>query len=586
MFALSTILIAGGVAYSGSIAYKRLRMRHNPLRWPRRAKQIQRIMYTREEPVTHDSTLKRANRTLTLSSLSLGVTVVGVLMKPALMLVSVPTALVIFAPSFQAAWQALRQERRIAPSALDATRVMLCIILGYYVALALDTWLRTLAQRLFLRAEAEFQYTLDQHFVESPSAVWCFTGGAEVQTPITDLAVGDIVSVATGELIPADGVILYGFAWVDERLTNGHGQVVRKATGDAVSASTLVQNGQIYLQITATGKLLGTTAVRKRLEAMVQSGSHLAEAGKRSGEAMALPMWVASAVLLPFWDPNRAAGFLTTSFGNQMERLGPYALQNFATVALQQNLLIYDGRALEALNLVNTIVMEANLFSDPELREQALDAIAALRRRRWPMQEITSQRFAVFLLADGNEAATKALAGDLGVDDYFVAPLIEERVELLKRLQTGGRFICYVGSGAESATVTEQALVTLAIPSATNGAMPVDAVEQIASTPAHVVLIEKDIKRLVSLFDIAARFGVSEGFSIAWPLFMDLVDISTTVFIHFGLTYSILFSYSGLLGSALYVRLPLLRYQRKANHKPTQPVDLDRQLADSNHRYE
>ncbi|MCB0127728.1 MAG: hypothetical protein KDE58_35935, partial [Caldilineaceae bacterium] len=122
-----------------------------------------------------------------------------------------------------------------------------------------------------------------------------------------------------------------------------------------------VQNGQIYLQITATGKLLGTTAVRKRLEAMVQSGSHLAEAGKRSGEAMALPMWVASAVLLPFWDPNRAAGFLTTSFGNQMERLGPYALQNFATVALQQNLLIYDGRALEALNLVNTIVMEANL---------------------------------------------------------------------------------------------------------------------------------------------------------------------------------------------------------------------------------
>ncbi|MCB0127729.1 MAG: hypothetical protein KDE58_35940, partial [Caldilineaceae bacterium] len=200
MFALSTILIAGGVAYSGSIVYKRMRMRHHPLRWPRRDRQIQRIMYTREEPVTHDRTLERANRTLTLSSLSLGVTVVGVLMKPVLMLVSVPTALVIFAPSFQAAWQALRRERRIAPPALDATRVMLCIILGYYVALALDTWLRTLAQRLFLRAEAEFQYTLDQHFVESPSAVWCFTGGAEVHTPITDLAVGDIVSVTTGEL--------------------------------------------------------------------------------------------------------------------------------------------------------------------------------------------------------------------------------------------------------------------------------------------------------------------------------------------------------------------------------------------------
>ncbi|MEZ4681368.1 MAG: hypothetical protein R2932_44850 [Caldilineaceae bacterium] len=110
--------------------------------------------------------------------------------------------------------------------------------------------------------------------------------------------------------------------------------------------------------------------------------------------------------------------------------------------------------------------------------------------------------------------------------------------------------------------------------------MNADAIAQTATTTAHVVLIEKDLKRLVQLFDMATRFGVSEGFSLGWPLLMDLVDISTTVFIHFGLTYSILFSYSGLLGSALYTRLPLVRYQRTCDRKPMRPVDPERQIRD------
>ncbi|MEZ4681367.1 MAG: hypothetical protein R2932_44845 [Caldilineaceae bacterium] len=420
MFAFSTILITGALAYSGSAAYKRLRDYQGDLRWPRRDRYIQRTVYTRQENLECQRTITHANRAVTISSLSLGMTVVGAMVKPVLMLVSVPAALVIFAPALQDTWRALRQERRIVPPMLDATRVMLCIIMGYYFALALDTWLRTLAQRLLLRSEAEFQYTLDGYFVESSSFAWCFTSGVEVQTPVADLAVGDIVSVTTREVIPADGVILSGFAWVDERLAKGHGERVYKTIGDTVALSTVVQRGHIYLQITSAGKQAGVAAVRKRLETMVRSGSHLVDAGERSGHTMAPLMLAAFTAMLPFWNANRAAGFLTMSFGSQMDRLGPYTLQNFATVGLQQSILIYDGRAVEALNLVNTIVFEASLFSDPDLRDQALAAIAALRRRRWPMQEISPHRFSIFLVADGNEAETRALAQELGVDDYFV----------------------------------------------------------------------------------------------------------------------------------------------------------------------
>ncbi|MEZ4661089.1 MAG: hypothetical protein R2911_26360 [Caldilineaceae bacterium] len=283
-------------------------------------------------------------------------------------------------------------------------------------------------------------------------------------------------------------------------------------------------------------------------------------------------MWTTFALLLPFWDANRAAGFLTTSFGNQMERLGPYTLQNFARLALQQQTLIYDGRVLETLNLVNTIVIEAAVVLDPAIRKQIRGTIAELRRRRWLMQEATHQRITIYLLADGDEMTMHALADELGFDGYFVEPLAIARAALLERLQRNGRLVCYMGSGADESIVMDKALVSVVMPSV--GAQPSKLFE---STGADVVIVEKDLNRLVQLFDMAARFGASQGVNLAWPMLMDLMDIFTTVFVHFGLTYSILFSYSGLLGSALYSRLPLVR--RRQHRRPTaKPIDPNRQI--------
>lgn len=66
---------------------------------------------------------------------------------------------------------------------------------------------------------------------------------------------------------------------------------------------------------------------------------------------------------------------------------------------------------------------------------------------------------------------------------------------------------------------------------------------------------------------------------------MDFVDIATTVFVHFGLTYSILFSYSGLLGSALYTRMPLIHYLRRKQQPPQSAgtVDPNRQITTAQH---
>ncbi|MEZ4557000.1 MAG: hypothetical protein R2854_11240 [Caldilineaceae bacterium] len=88
------------------------------------------------------------------------------------------------------------------------------------------------------------------------------------------------------------------------------------------------------------------------------------------------------------------------------------------------------------------------------------------------------------------------------------------------------------------------------------------------------VVTDNDLERLPALFDLAAQFTAKQGFNLAWPLAMDLLDIGTTVFIHFGLIYSISFSYAGLLASTVNSRMALVRYRlaREAEqHKSALP---------------
>ena len=560
MLTVASMLVAGGFLFSGTVAYQKIQPVKRWLRRPspQKSVKVQTVLALEGAANEPDNApLQSANRTLMLSSASLGLVTAGVLFKPALMLVSVPVGLAFFAPSFQAAWHSLRQEHRITTPVLDATRVTLCVVMGYHFTLALDTWLRALAHKLFVSTEQDLAQTLDKYFADSPNTIWIHTGGSDVQVPVAELDVDDIINVSDGDLIPVSGTVRHGAAWVEERIVTGQTASVRKVVGDAIFADTTVVMGEMYVQIDTIPEQLATSTILERLTQTIEAGSHIEQLGKKSGDKMAPCMLAAFAIMLPFWEVNRAAGLLTTSFGSQMTELGPCTLRNVVNLAVQQNLLILDGRALEYLNLVNTIVVDACILEDPELRSQAKDAFDMLRKRRWPIQELTKQRFSIFLMAEGDEESIKQLAAEVGADDYFVEPLAIARATLLERLQTSGRIICYIGDGQADALVVKHALVSVAIPSATG--------YQAISVNDHaiqIVLVEKKLERLGKLFDIAAQFAAKQSFNIAWPLVMDIVDIGTTVFVHFGLVYSVLFNYAGLLTSTINARVPLLRHRR------------------------
>jgi len=69
----------------------------------------------------------------------------------------------------------------------------------------------------------------------------------------TQLKVGDLVLVRTGEQVPADGKILWGDAQVSEALLTGESAPVHKKAKDTVIGGSIVEDGTLKVQVSAVG---------------------------------------------------------------------------------------------------------------------------------------------------------------------------------------------------------------------------------------------------------------------------------------------------------------------------------------------
>jgi Cu+-exporting ATPase len=78
--------------------------------------------------------------------------------------------------------------------------------------------------------------------------------GREMEVPVEEVLVGDIVVARPGEKIPVDGVVIEGGSAVDESMVTGESLPVEKRVGDEVIGATLNTTGAFRLRATKVGK--------------------------------------------------------------------------------------------------------------------------------------------------------------------------------------------------------------------------------------------------------------------------------------------------------------------------------------------
>ncbi len=79
-------------------------------------------------------------------------------------------------------------------------------------------------------------------------------GNQEVEIPIEQVQVGDIMVIRPGEKIPTDGLIVEGETYIDESMATGESMPVHRGVGEEVIGATVNQDGLIKVKATRVGK--------------------------------------------------------------------------------------------------------------------------------------------------------------------------------------------------------------------------------------------------------------------------------------------------------------------------------------------
>src|SRR6476661_2263877 len=88
----------------------------------------------------------------------------------------------------------------------------------------------------------------------APKTARVLRDGTEVDVPVEQVVVGDLVRVRPGEKVPVDGVVTAGATAVDESMLTGESLPADKSAGDQVIGATLNRTGTVVVRATAVGQ--------------------------------------------------------------------------------------------------------------------------------------------------------------------------------------------------------------------------------------------------------------------------------------------------------------------------------------------
>jgi Cu2+-exporting ATPase len=299
---------------------------------------------------------REANLDLAVSLVSLGFATLGLVWPPFAVAGIVGFLYVVF-PIFRSATKALWTWRVNLDTLVSITAIG-GLLSGHFWILCYASVIYPLSRKLVLAIQDHSRRQLIDVFQERPSKVWIVVQSGELEVPIEDLRPGHIVVVCTNELVPADGVVVDGAAPVDQHVLTGESQPIDKTIGDEVLAATRVVSGRILIEVQAVGP---QTAVGRIGEILNRTADYRSVAQLRAevfAEQTVAPTVGLAGIALPLVGPRASLGVMNAHFRHKVTALAPVATLSFLNIASRQGILIKDGRTLDRLNDVDTIVFD------------------------------------------------------------------------------------------------------------------------------------------------------------------------------------------------------------------------------------
>ena len=300
-----------------------------------------------------------------VSTSVVGAGTAAMIVYPPLHVLAIPALVYTLVPMFMDAYEGI-QLRKLRPSIVDSIAVTGAIGLGlannlnpyFFMAGAVGTWLYFLSAKLVLRTKDKSIQSLTNLFGEQARFVWLLRDGVEVEVPFENVQIGDVVVVSAGEMIPVDGKVLKGQGSVDQRMLTGEAQPVEKSAGEEVYAATTLLTGALQIQVLKAGADAVAAQIGEIWNRTADYRTTVETRSEQLSNKSVLPTLGAGLLALLTLGPVGATAILLSNFSDAVQLAAPLSTLNFLHLAAKTGILIKDGRALEGLREVDTIVFD------------------------------------------------------------------------------------------------------------------------------------------------------------------------------------------------------------------------------------
>ena len=225
----------------------------------------------------------------------------------------------------------------------------------------------TVGKYLETKSKGKTSDAISQLMNLAPKTAIVMRGEKEIEIPVEEIMIGDIIIIKPGGGIPVDGIIVEGNSSIDQSSITGESIPVEKTIGDKVVSGTINKNGHLKIKATKVGNDTTLSQIIKLVEEASNSKAPISKlADKVSG--IFVPVVITIAILATiFWILQGQSFEFALSTGIAVLVIScPCALGLATPVAImvgtgkgaQNGILIKSAESLEVLHTVNTVVLD------------------------------------------------------------------------------------------------------------------------------------------------------------------------------------------------------------------------------------
>lgn len=201
----------------------------------------------------------------------------------------------------------------------------------------------------------------------APKTAIVIRDGTEIETPIDEVEIDDVILVKPGGKIPVDGIVIEGNTAIDESMLTGESMPIDKKSGDAVYAASINKNGVVKFRATKIGGDTALAQIIKLVEDAQGSKAPIAQLADIVSSYFVPIVFVIAVLAFAGWYfTGHTFVFAMTIFISILVIACPCALGLATPTAImvgtgkgaEYGILIKGGEALETTHLIDTIVFD------------------------------------------------------------------------------------------------------------------------------------------------------------------------------------------------------------------------------------